>query len=277
MGHGRGSGSPWGSKQWSKSCTLPLDLPSPSGGAFNGSPFGDLTDGAASDKPRPVVTYSEADLVRLAKMYHQELFEVRDRLAEFTEVDDDQCGTLTREQFEKIVRNKLKLDEEEDLPRTVMQEVERLAGDDGEGVVRFEEFLEWSRNVAFTVHTRQLTQEQQMLREYARMHDLDIPYLERVMGVFKRFDTDSSGFIEKEEFKNLVMTLMNSKDKYDMPKDRLIRFWKEADTNKDGSISFVEFLLWYTKYFPMQSGSQSECTASEVYRSLGSQRMSVLG
>merc|ERR1712194_456581 len=65
---------------------------------------------------------------------------------------------------------------------------------------------------------------------------------------FQKYDNDKSGQIEKREFQDLLRELLHSRDPHDISKDRLDRFWADADHDKSSSINFSEFLVWYMRY-----------------------------
>lgn len=63
---------------------------------------------------------------------------------------------------------------------------------------------------------------------------------EDIRKVFDKFDTDGSGELSISESCKCITELG-----YDASNiDDFERFWKEADTNNDYSISFSEFLAW---------------------------------
>ncbi|KAJ3087909.1 Calmodulin [Physocladia obscura] len=71
---------------------------------------------------------------------------------------------------------------------------------------------------------------------------LDCNYL------IKRFDKDGSGIIDIREFKNLYIDLVKRK----MAKKSLMATLQDIDTNRDGKVSFNEYVQWALKH----------CTAS---------------
>lgn len=55
--------------------------------------------------------------------------------------------------------------------------------------------------------------------------------------MFKKFDADGNGTIEKEEFSKLMIAI-------NCPKDKIPEALKSLDSDGDGKISFPEFLTW---------------------------------
>lgn len=215
---------------------------------------------------RMVKRWTDTDVVRLAKKYRLELSEVREQLEEFQALDADGCGTLTRQQFLGLLRRRLALEEGQELPEAAIAEAQRVANTDQEHV-DFEDFVAWSWTVTFSPNLKLWSEEDKKLRELAQSHNVDMHSLERIWADYQKFDTDNSGDICKLEFQRLLRVLMNSKDDFDMPKQRLESFWADADLNKDGVLNFEEFLVWYMKYFAV-----GEDLTTAVYRRLGSDR-----
>jgi len=73
--------------------------------------------------------------------------------------------------------------------------------------------------------------------------------IDKIKAKFDHFDVDKSGEIEYSEFESMMMLLLGSKSKSDLPADRMLWFWKELDKDGGGSVDFPEFIVWYAKYF----------------------------
>ena len=61
--------------------------------------------------------------------------------------------------------------------------------------------------------------------------------LKKAVDMFKKFDADGSGSIEKDEFTQLMIAI-------NCPKDKIPDALTTLDTDGDGKISFPEFLKW---------------------------------
>jgi len=236
--------------------------------------FGAAAVETANEPPRAVVKYSDGDFLCIARSTKLDIIEVRDLYEDFKAVDCDCCGRLTGEQFAELFRRHMQISEDEELPRIFQSEVERIVGGNGLGFVDLEACCVWAVTVAFNRSAKLLTPQEQMLRDYARRYGMDLPSLERTLAEFKKYDTSSNGSIDKDEFKAIVANLMNSRAAYDIPVDRLNRFWSEVDKDGDGEVCFEEFFQWYLRYFPGGFDANVHCIAEEVYKKLGTQRTS---
>mmetsp|Transcript_129427 Transcript_129427/g.414855 ORF Transcript_129427/g.414855 Transcript_129427/m.414855 type:complete len:174 (-) Transcript_129427:80-601(-) len=63
--------------------------------------------------------------------------------------------------------------------------------------------------------------------------------VEKIVGVFKKWDTDGDGVISLEELERVLIILNPSFTKKD-----LMMIFKQADANKDGKIDYHEFTAW---------------------------------
>eukprot|EP00434_Breviolum_minutum_P011345 symbB.v1.2.010011.t1/scaffold645.1/size176818/10 len=60
-----------------------------------------------------------------------------------------------------------------------------------------------------------------------------------ILDLFKKYDQDSSQFLDPIEFKALMQDLQQ---RLDFPKDEILLFLAEADMNADGKIEYEEFI-----------------------------------
>lgn len=113
------------------------------------------------------------------------------------------------------------------------------------------------------------------LREIAREYDMPIPDVEDIQKHFDRFDEDRSGHIDREEFTQLLCTLLRVKDPSDLPPDRIHRYWMQIDLDHSGEVSFREFVPWYATYFYVPKGTAADEAVSPMtayYASFGTGR-----
>merc|ERR1711937_936428 len=90
--------------------------------------------------------------------------------------------------------------------------------------------------------------------------------------MFNAFDLDSSGDIDRTEFRALLATLLQVDAQY-LSENRIARFWSEAHTNNCKGINFPSFLVWVLMCFRdrIDSDDFSPATLSTaLYGSFGS-------
>mmetsp|Transcript_73035 Transcript_73035/g.237493 ORF Transcript_73035/g.237493 Transcript_73035/m.237493 type:complete len:711 (+) Transcript_73035:57-2189(+) len=237
---------------------------------------GGLREGECEDdgppKLRPTFETTELDLQKLAKKHKLEIYEVRDHLVAFKKHDLNDCGTLTGQQFESAIRDQLDMGESDDLPRAAQSEIDRIVGPDGTGVAKFKDFLSWNLTMSFYPQNKNASKGDATLRKYAVEKGIDLPYVEKVHGEFKKWDVDKDNALSKEEFTTCFRHLMNSKEDFDVPPERVERFWAEVDTNRNGTVEWEEFFMWYMRYFKISESAPDELPASMVYRRLSQMR-----
>jgi len=92
-------------------------------------------------------------------------------------------------------------------------------------------------------------QRERHIRQLAREHGLFLGDIEKIRKTFDQFDENGSGFIDRLEFKEVMLVLMKVQNPQDLSDKMLDRYWHEVDNNFSGSVSFEEFLMWFTLYF----------------------------
>ncbi|KAI9351766.1 hypothetical protein DFJ73DRAFT_830795 [Zopfochytrium polystomum] len=97
---------------------------------------------------------------------------------------------------------------------------------DGDGEISYEEFIKWWRK---DDRFKGLQLEEHQYEKLAG-------YLQD----FKRFDKDGSGIIDVREFKSLYVDLVKKK----LASKSLMATLQEIDVNKDGKVSFNEYVSW---------------------------------
>jgi len=110
--------------------------------------------------------------------------------------------------------------------------------------------------------------------------------IEKIVRAWARFEEVYMGEISRQTFQKLLRLLLapKSRDHFDVPQGRLDRLWLEADKNRNGSLSFPEFLSWYIPAFIPLSGANDgqDCMFSgndtvavtQYYSKLASERLS---
>lgn len=78
---------------------------------------------------------------------------------------------------------------------------------------------------------------------------MNILNIERYKKAFDRYDLNSNGVIEFSEFKNIISDLLKIPTGLDLPQERVMSMWRNADKDGSGSIDFEEFVAFYVKVF----------------------------
>jgi Ca2+-binding EF-hand superfamily protein len=208
--------------------------------------------------------------VQIAKAHAIPLDEVQRAHTEFVGIDQDCDGKLQKDEFLQVLRRRLGLAPHETCPAAHAKRAWLMADLNCDGVIDFEEFVLWDHSNAFSEELI-LDGMDRRLREVSRKHGLQIDVVEEVKRVFDRYDCDNSGGIDREEFKKLLATLLGCKDAFDVPQERLERYWREADPRQTGTIDLEGFVLFYTKNFQGQTEVGGRGTIYQ-YNSLGRNR-----
>lgn len=131
----------------------------------------------------------------------------------FDKYDEDGSGTLEREEFLKLLKDDMDLEDESAI--TCYNAVDK----DGDGGISFEEFLPWF----------QTGEAIKTVSKTSRFYKI----CEAVVK-FQQCDTDRSGCMDKQEF-----TAFLQSTKF---KDNVDELLEKLDEDGDGNVSFKEFL-----------------------------------
>lgn len=210
-------------------------------------------EGGSMEHGEPLIMVGDkADwrtLIELGRRYGHPVNEVREIWLEFKEHDQEGVGSITKEEFKKIIRKRTNIDESRELPLHLTKGVS-LAGP---GRIGFEQFLRWTGLTAWTEEMMAPDPNDRDIRQLAREQEMRLPDAEKIKRLFDEFDTDKSGEIEENEFRHILYRLLRVRNVADVPLKRLQRYWREVDLDGSGSIGFNEFLIWYATTF-MQDG-----------------------
>ncbi|KAI8619049.1 hypothetical protein BC830DRAFT_842122 [Chytriomyces sp. MP71] len=102
----------------------------------------------------------------------------------------------------------------------------KLLDVDGNGTLSYAEFIKWWK------------QDDRFRR--LQLTEPEIAELNKYLAHFKKFDKDCSGILDIREFKGLYADLVKRK----MAISSLMATLQELDVNKDGKISFNEYVNW---------------------------------
>lgn len=192
-------------------------------------------------EPRTVTVLSFQKAVSLAKKHNLSISTVKSALDEFRDLGVGR-EFLTLEELDEAMRRRCGLEATQPIPASLRAAA--LLSFEGEKV-SFEEFLLWSQSTTFVEETLVRSPKERHLRQLARDHRCDFVQVEVLMKLFRACDTDGSGYIEWDEFRQVVCSMLKVKESTDISEARLQRYWKEADHQKTGRLDFEQFLVWY--------------------------------
>jgi len=178
----------------------------------------------------------------------------------FDAFDEDKTGTLELEEFQNVAMGILssQLTKTAKAKQRVRQLCERnfaMMDSDGSGSLDFEEFLRWYSSRSFS-ESLLLTDAERDIRELAKSCGLDANTVDKVKEYFDAADADGSGRIEYAEFAEVLPQMLKLPMGFELPDSRIRHFWSEADTNRDETIVFSEFLTWWCKYLTKNTNVQ---------------------
>lgn len=175
----------------------------------------------------------------------------------FDQFDVDKDGVLTEEEFEQAVAQLLGSSYVDSTAlRTASREAWRDAERNRDGSVDLGEFLVWYCLNGFSEDLL-LTDTQKYLRRIARKCHVTVGAVDRVKYYFDMYDSDHSGVIEFEEFRQIVHKLMKVPEDQVLPISRVKYFWSELDADHSGCVEFEEFMSWWLSNFE-ESGEAAE-------------------
>lgn len=197
----------------------------------------------------PVPTTSFGICVHTAEMYKVPLKVVQESFNHFNQLDTDGNGFLTIDEFEAEIRKMMELGPDDEIPEHLLNSHWEKVDSNKDNRVDFSEYFLWTMRSGWKEELLVSDSKERQVRELARKRGIAILDVERVRAVFDKYDTDKSGYIDKDEFKSVICNCMNVKDPSQVSQNMLNRYWKEADTGNDGEIDMPEFLSWYFKFF----------------------------
>lgn len=189
----------------------------------------------------------------------------------FDSFDVDGSGTLDLDEFEQAVVKLLQLQLQE--PSLAPERAKAIcswcwwdADGDNSGSITFREFLKWYCSNGFKEDLL-LTENEQWLRSMAKKYKVNPNYVETIKRCFDTYDTDHSGEVDVDEFKQVLYKALKIPTNLELPASRIAYFWGEVDGDGSGSVVFEEFLQWWLRYFDgVTSGQQGELPFEGFYR-----------
>ncbi|KAJ3122665.1 hypothetical protein HK100_011893 [Physocladia obscura] len=143
----------------------------------------------------------------------------------FDRYDNDGSGSISISEFRNLCYDMGYFLTDKELALDI-----KLLDADGNGTLSYDEFIRWWKK------------DDRFLG--LQLSDQEVETLNKYLSHFKRFDKDGSGIIDIREFKNLYIDLVKKK----MAKKSLMATLQDIDTNRDGKVSFNEYVQWALKH-----------------------------
>ncbi|KAJ3180925.1 hypothetical protein HDU87_001571 [Geranomyces variabilis] len=139
----------------------------------------------------------------------------------FDKFDTDSSGTINVKEFRNLCYDMGYFLSDKELSLAI-----KLVDGDGNGEISYNEFIKWWQK------ENRFAALQLSPSELAELSDISLE--------FQRFDKDQSGTIDVREFRMLYADLVKRR----MTKKTLAGMLEELDNNRDGKVSFNEYVQW---------------------------------
>mmetsp|Transcript_49276 Transcript_49276/g.110938 ORF Transcript_49276/g.110938 Transcript_49276/m.110938 type:complete len:275 (-) Transcript_49276:9-833(-) len=213
------------------------------------SNFQVATDGVRRVEQMTEESLSTWDMIVLARTLGMSIEEVRQVKGAFDVLDGNENGLLEFDEFERAVMLLLK-DHNTDVPTAIVRQLCRAhwqkTDKNKSGTIDFQEFLRWWAGNRFKEDLL-LSSERRLLRELAQKNGVTLQVVEHIKSCFDLYDTDGSGMIDVDEFKQIIYKIMRVPQGVELPEGRTQHLWREIDCDNSGKTDFGEFLPWWLK------------------------------
>lgn len=149
------------------------------------------------------------------------------------------------------------------LSKAFVEKAFKGADRDGGGTIDVHEFVIWHASIAFSEEVA-MNEFDRNQRRIARQVGVQLVDLDRYRKAFEAFDADGSGAIELDEFTGILHMLLKVPDGHQLPEDRVLSMWRQADIECAGSLDFERFCHFYRNHFD----ENAECLLVDFYHSL---------
>jgi calcium-binding protein CML len=143
----------------------------------------------------------------------------------FERYDSNKDGSINKREFQQLCVDMGYYLSQQEIEMDI-----QLLDSDGNGSIGFPEFINWWR-------TENRFKALQLSPE-------ELSVLTTIRKDFEKYDKDHSGRIDIHEFKLLYQELVARK----MTEKTLLQTLSEVDSNRDGKISFNEYVMWLLKH-----------------------------
>eukprot|EP00931_Biecheleriopsis_adriatica_P038307 TRINITY_DN21951_c0_g1_i1.p1 TRINITY_DN21951_c0_g1~~TRINITY_DN21951_c0_g1_i1.p1 ORF type:complete len:624 (+),score=139.92 TRINITY_DN21951_c0_g1_i1:53-1873(+) len=114
--------------------------------------------------------------------------------------------------------------------------------------MNLEEFLQWYSMYGFCGDLI-LSEDTRRVRALSRKYEVSYNEVDKIKRCFDMYDSDGSGFVDEEEFTEILKNALGVPAHLELPPNRVKFFWGQVDGDNSGKVTFEEFLPWWLRYF----------------------------
>eukprot|EP00929_Paragymnodinium_shiwhaense_P113291 TRINITY_DN81561_c0_g1_i1.p1 TRINITY_DN81561_c0_g1~~TRINITY_DN81561_c0_g1_i1.p1 ORF type:complete len:343 (-),score=106.30 TRINITY_DN81561_c0_g1_i1:49-1077(-) len=101
-----------------------------------------------------------------------------------------------------------------------------------------------------------------VLKKFSERYKVGMKTMQKIGDAFGDTDTNGSGFIEFDEFVELVKTSLRA-IAGDLTQKKIMNLWNSIDANHNGVVEFEEYVEWYIKYLLDKGGKMKDFSLEE--------------
>eukprot|EP00931_Biecheleriopsis_adriatica_P051161 TRINITY_DN29649_c0_g1_i1.p1 TRINITY_DN29649_c0_g1~~TRINITY_DN29649_c0_g1_i1.p1 ORF type:complete len:735 (+),score=140.56 TRINITY_DN29649_c0_g1_i1:26-2230(+) len=201
---------------------------------------------------------------RLAKQYDVSLEDAILVKDVFASIDKSGAGVVSFHQSEEVIQKLFEvklasktLAEERmrDKKEKLMQSWRRFVRDESISL-NYQNLILWYSTSSFMADML-LDEKEMRMRKLAQEHHVVPNYLDKVRGYFEMFDTDNSGWVDFNEFGDIMNQAFQVPPGHKIPESRVRFFWNQLDSDDSGKVEFDEFLAFWLQNFKGGPGDAS--------------------
>jgi len=157
-------------------------------------------------------------------------------------------GELTKANLASVMRQ-MSSGTSNDLVETcLVDNAFEIADKDENGSISFYEFAIWYSSHSFD-EMFNLDSKEIELRTLSAQLGMPMSEIDTYRKHFDSFDIDGNGTMDRTEFYEMLLKCLKVPKHIGIPKNRVEQMWSDADADGSGVIEFIEFVLFYAKYF----------------------------
>lgn len=173
-------------------------------------------------------------------------------------------GMLTMDALMNLVTKLAEKAHQDELSATP-EEIMGIVDANQDGAVDFHEFTHWYHERAFLEYMN-LTKAEIEVRRVGQQLGISVADMDFYKKQFDKFDTDHSGLISIDEFREIMHIMMKVTNGLRIPESRIHHFWQECDDNGSGTVDLAEFVTFYIKHF--DADAEDASPMEDYYKSI---------